>query len=264
MQIGITEQGDAGIDLTWVDKVKSNQVDGCILITKNITSKFIDNVINLHKLNKKLIAHCTCTGWGKTILEPNVPGYLDQLFNLNNLIAAGFPKERCILRIDPIIPTEEGILRANKVLNQAKLMEFIPDMRVRISILDEYQHTKKRFMELNIPTIYEGNRFQANNKEMQRVIKLIKMNADVHFECCAEPKLNSELKERKIFNLESSGCVNWEDINRMDIDVSDRESDKMQYNLQNRAGCLCLSCKTELLNRRTQCPNKCVYCYWTN
>lgn len=33
-------------------------------------------------------------------------------------------------------------------------------------------------------------------------------------------------------------------------------------NPQGRGGCLCLSCKTELLTCRAQCPHGCLYCYW--
>lgn len=35
MKIGITEQGDAGLDLSWVKKLSN--VDAAILITKNLT-----------------------------------------------------------------------------------------------------------------------------------------------------------------------------------------------------------------------------------
>ena len=37
MKIGFTEQGDAGIDLSWTCKLENDEVDGAVLITKNIT-----------------------------------------------------------------------------------------------------------------------------------------------------------------------------------------------------------------------------------
>lgn len=67
-KIGITEDGDAGFDLSWVDKL--DMVDGAIVITKNITTGFYNAVIE-HK--DKLIVHATVTGYGESILEPNVP-----------------------------------------------------------------------------------------------------------------------------------------------------------------------------------------------
>jgi hypothetical protein len=39
-KIGITEAGDAGVDLSWVDKMGS--VDGAVLITKCISPNFVD------------------------------------------------------------------------------------------------------------------------------------------------------------------------------------------------------------------------------
>lgn len=42
MKIGITEYGDAGVDLRWENKLGS--LDGAILITKNLTDTFISKV----------------------------------------------------------------------------------------------------------------------------------------------------------------------------------------------------------------------------
>lgn len=44
MRIGITEHGDAGINLAWLSKIDS--VDGMILITKNLTEQFAESVID--------------------------------------------------------------------------------------------------------------------------------------------------------------------------------------------------------------------------
>ena len=103
MKIGITERGDASIDYQWVEKLPS--VDGTILITKNLTDRFIDTVIKCYGNGDKLIVHATCTGWGRTDFEPNVPDYKTQLHQLKKLIKKGFPADHCVLRIDPIFPT---------------------------------------------------------------------------------------------------------------------------------------------------------------
>ena len=39
MKIGFTERGDAGLDLSWYDKVHTQHCDGLIAITKNLTSR---------------------------------------------------------------------------------------------------------------------------------------------------------------------------------------------------------------------------------
>ena len=105
MKIGITERGDAGINSLWTQKVDT--VDGMILITKNITEIFKANVLSLYHKGYKIIVHCTCTGYGSSALEPNVPDYKWQLSSLENLIKRGFPAENCVLRIDPILPSEK-------------------------------------------------------------------------------------------------------------------------------------------------------------
>lgn len=66
-KIGITEAGDAGIDLSWAKKMDT--VDGAVVVTKAITSGFIQKVL---EYKDKLVVHVTCTGYGGTILEPNV------------------------------------------------------------------------------------------------------------------------------------------------------------------------------------------------
>lgn len=58
-KIEITEAGDAGVDLSWVDKMES--VDGAVLITKCISPDFSDAAL---KFKDKVIIHATITGYG--------------------------------------------------------------------------------------------------------------------------------------------------------------------------------------------------------
>lgn len=51
MKIGITERGDAGIDLSWYEKL--SLVDGTILITKNITSGLKYKLMQAYLSGKK-------------------------------------------------------------------------------------------------------------------------------------------------------------------------------------------------------------------
>lgn len=60
MKIGITERGDAGLDYTWVTKL--NKMDGVILITKNLSDKFIQTVTDCYKSYPNIIVHAGCTG----------------------------------------------------------------------------------------------------------------------------------------------------------------------------------------------------------
>lgn len=67
-RVGITERGDAGLDLSWADRLQHCLF--AILITKNPNDKFISKVLTV---TKPIIVHITCTGWGGTELEPHVP-----------------------------------------------------------------------------------------------------------------------------------------------------------------------------------------------
>ena len=58
MKIGITEYGDDGVDFRWENKLK--EIDGVILITKNLNDTFIKKVLN-HMSEIQIIVHCTCT-----------------------------------------------------------------------------------------------------------------------------------------------------------------------------------------------------------
>lgn len=254
MRIGITERGDAGINQKWFPQVMNGMVDGAVLITKHITKTFMENVIWCQNESRKLIVHATCTGWGGTIVEPNVPAYKDQLEALKNLIDMGFPVENCVLRIDPVIPSEKGLELVRKVIACAESKGILPGARIRISVFDEYKHVKKRLIDQGFQSFYPGNNFQASEEQFKRTAELLS-EYDYVFHACAEPKL---MKYGKPGRIRHTGCISNEDLVFMDLDISE----DLSVNKQNRSGCLCLSCKTELLAEKHRCPHQCVYCYW--
>lgn len=101
-KIGVTEAGDAGVDLSWEEKL--DDVDAAVLITKCVSPDFFDATLR-HK--DKLIIHTTVTGYGHSILEPNVPTLYEEFTAIMELVKAGFPMSRIVVRVDPIIPTEK-------------------------------------------------------------------------------------------------------------------------------------------------------------
>lgn len=245
MKIGITEAGDASLDYSWVNKI--NTIDGAILITKNITDKFIDEVL---KVKDKIILHATCTGYGGTIIEPNIPDYKIQLEQVKKMIKLGFPAERIVIRIDPIIPTNDGIKKLKEVVEYIQLYV----KRYRISIIDMYPHVRERFKKANVPELFNGN-FQASFKEYNEVnkqLKELKKLYNVSFETCAEKFINEAF---------ATGCVSEKDLNLLNLK---QEENTLKGQ---RKSCLCLSCKTELLTHKDHkegygCSYKCLYCYW--
>lgn len=247
LRIGVTERGDAGLDLSWHDKLYT--VDGGIIITKNLTPACIDKILTAPK---PVIVHCTCTGWGGTILEPNVPAHIRQLVHLNDLISKGFPADHCVLRIDPIIPTADGLEKLNNVLNAVKAIH-IPVNRVRISLIDEYKHVKARLKDAGLPEIYPG-RFYPDANQIADTVSVLKKHPEFEYETCAETKLAQAL------GISPVGCISKKDIQILFPDENITE--QFYTNPQNRGGCCCLSCKMELLTNKKRCPHQCLYCYW--
>lgn len=245
MKIGVTERGDGGINLTWLNRL--DEVDGAIIITKNLT----DECINAILANKdKLIVHCTCTGHGGTAMEPNVPRYKEQLTQLQRLIWAGFPVERVVLRVDPLIPTGSGLSAAQQVIDYA--MENIKGLkRIRVSLIDMYPHARERFQFRHLTLPY-GDNFAPSANDIFVVNGWGKANTvkypDVTFEACAE---------KGLYFCEQVGCVSQKDLDLLGLGPADDTAKGKQ-----RKGCLCLGCKTELLDGRHPCKHQCAYCYW--
>ncbi len=239
MVIGVTEGGDPGIDFSWVQR--TGRVDGVVLITKELTDRFLDEVL---ACPAPVLLHVTCTGFGGTVLEPFVPDFRAQLRQLQVLLDRGFPAERAVLRIDPLIPTEKGLERAQRVVDAACGMV----SRFRISVLDQYPHVRQRFREKGIPLPY-GERFSALPEQFRLVDQwLLAQRGKGRFEACAEPKL---------VNAAQQGCVSAMDLELLGLSL-DRE-----YGVGfQRRGCLCLSCKRELLPRKSPCAHGCLYCFW--
>lgn len=254
MKIGITERGDAGLDYTWVTKL--NKMDGVILITKNLSDKFIQTVTDCYKSYPNIIVHAGCTGWGHTAFEPNVPNYKTQLNQLKKLADAGFPTNHIVLRIDPIFPTPNGLKRLQEVLQyfdtiNASLSQ--PIARIRISIYDEYKHVKERLHNAGYHTAYPGTQFTASPADQDAVADIIRQSGH-RCEICAETYLASNHSD--IFT--QTGCVGETDLTIFGLPIPDNA----HINGQNRHGCHCLTCKTELLSNKFRCPHQCIYCYW--
>lgn len=254
MKIGITEYGDAGRDLSWTEGIK--KCDGAILVTKTITKSFGEILL---KQEKPIILHCTCTGMGATNMEPGVYSPDRQLKALSHLIDKGFSRERIVLRVDPIYPSEYGIKLSKNVLGQALKM-FGTDIRVRVSVMDMYPHSKRRLEQIgfDVDPIYHG-KFYASEECLRCVADMLN-KYPFHYELCAENTLFGFLN-----NADTNGCVSEKDLKIMGIDVPAN----IKINPQNRQGCHCLSCKYELLRPKASenckvrdCVNRCIYCFW--
>ncbi len=248
-KIGITEAGDAGIDLSWVDKL--NFVDGAIVITKQITPQFKEAVL---KNKNKLIIHATITGYGATMLEPNVPAPQNEYDRLVELINDGFPINKIVVRVDPIIPTTKGVKLASQIIKAGIGLGFI---NYRISVIDMYPHVRQRFSQNNLPLPYGESGFYPSKAQFSDVDEMLKglmeygkskIGDDFTIEACAEPQLKNVIHE---------GCIAARDLELLDL--CDEKSEFYGYQ---RKDCMCYSGKTELLSSKKRCPHGCLYCYW--
>jgi hypothetical protein len=236
LKIGVTERGDAGIDFSWENKLECCNI---------IISKFLNDILIAKLVDHKdnIIFHMTCTGFGNSVLEPNVKNIEWVRSQYDKLIDEGFPEKQVVLRIDPMIPTNNGIKSAESVLQIFKDTNI---KRVRYSFLDMYPHVLKRFEDNGITPPY--NSFFAPNYMINEAIKMIsKYDGIYEFEACAE---NTKHK---------TGCVSKKDFDILQLNYN---MDDIKVGGFQRKGCLCLNGKTELLNSKQQCPNKCIYCYW--
>ena len=223
MRIGITERGDAGLDLSWRNKM--GEVSGAVLITKD-PRKLLEITLPKH-----CVIHCTITGFGGSQVEPGVPAPELTLKAYHQLVAQ-FGTERVILRIDPIIPTTKGIARAMNIFSEA-------EGRIRISFIDQYNHVITRFKNIGLELPWKE--FHAPFETRQAVL-----NEMPGVEVCAEP------------GLQCSGCVSPRDVRAMGLD-STLLSGALGHQ---RRLCLCIAEKVELLTSRKQCLHQCTYCYW--
>ena len=274
MKIGITERGVAGLNLDWFEKLAQKSFygfnfKGAVLITKNANNRFQHKVFYLMQQVgfPNIVIHFTCTGWGNTPMEPNVPDYKTQLNNMETMIANGFPIENCVIRVDPIIPTPEGIQRADTVLQEIQKLQnkYQTKIHVRISIIDKYQHVCDR-----INPVYEymwnsKTNFYPNQQERYAVLSLVRSYPEIQFETCAEPFLVRDAKKYGLSNIIESGCISETETKLFGLTNTATRNYPPQ-----RKNCLCLNCKTELLENRNPfnattckpCAHQCKYCYW--
>jgi DNA repair photolyase len=228
-KIGITERGDATIhEKEWLKKI--DKMNMAILISKDVPT-----IDSLMRYKNKIILHTTITGYGGTQLEPNVNKPEIIFDKLDYIVNNGFPKNQIVIRIDPIIATDKGIDIAENIINKAIQFKF---SRIRFSFLDLYPHVINRFKQANIEIPK-----QNNNKCLNMINKYDKL---ITFESCAE---NTKY---------AIGCVSSRDLEILGINTSVLSGNKSKQ----RFSCLCCSEKTEMLNHKNRCNNKCLYCYW--
>ena len=224
--IGITEGGDPALNHKWCDWVRVGRP--AVLITKNPASV----LRTLQTLSDKpnIVLHCGITGWGGSSWEPKVPNFLVSLEAYKEAIQ-WLGTERVVLRIDPILPSAEGEVKAELVKAHA-----VPNGRVRISFLDSYPHVLQRMAQRNIPTLTSP--FHANREWRKQIWEKLGRP-----ETCAEP------------DLPHTPCIGAVECSLFNVFPQANQHGQ-------RPLCPCLANKVELLGGRSPCAHQCAYCYW--
>lgn len=231
--VGITENGDAAVDYSWYNKIGSSLFS--VIITKKATPQFVRSVI---EKREKIILHLTCTGWGGTQLEPNAYEVEKTRDAFDCLISQGFPIAQIVLRVDPVIPTQQGIERVELVL-QAFADSGIK--RLRYSFIDNFPRIRSTMHAMGFDLPWET--IHASQKQRDLFYSLIVHYPQFQYESCAEKD------EHKL------GCISPRDFEVLHLDVPKLKRAHI------RPGCLCCTLKTELLESTKLCPIGCAYCY---
>jgi len=251
MHFWTTERGEIAHQLDQVIQRLNNYFkpgDALLVITKNINDERIHDLLLERK--DHTIVHVTITGYGGSRIEPGVPSMEVTLAGLNSLIAKGFPPQQIVLRVDPIIPTEEGINIAWSVIRRCPLAV----KRIRFSFIDNYKQVNELvgWSSFHAPIDVQRDAAKIIRNRCQTILK------DKELEACGEPALDENL-----------GCISYKDYDILgSLNVTIPPEDIRQETLPEellhgqRKGCRCLYTKQELLSLPKYCPNACVYCYY--
>lgn len=187
----------------------------------------------------------TISGWGGTWLEPGVftPDIMIDYFNQ---LIREIPIERVMLRVDPVIPTTEGFLRALRVI---KGITGRP--RVISSIIQYYSGHEKIFQRLGISMVPYKERhgralFPRKIVAEQWIHCVKKIRPDLDVTLCGMPY--------EVEGAIHDGCVNRNLLNAIGVN----EYVAIEPGFQ-RPGCKCVIKKRQVYLGR--CNHGCAYCY---
>ena len=219
-----------------------------LLITKNIEG-CRDILLECRYLNQELLVHITVTGYGHTILEPNVKPWEEVVENTKILIHENLLNpEKLVLRVDPLIPRPT---RLENTILPALIQEFskLGIRRLRTSVIDYYPHVRERFGNAGLafnPTFSVP--YNIKLEALQRVSRIAE-SLNMQVEICAEG-ISSDLIGN---NVSIQGCASQKDwIVSLDPVINPQ-----------RKLCTCDLAKEDLLKGLEKgCPHRCLYCYW--
>lgn len=189
----------------------------------------------------------TVTGWGGTWLEPGVPG-VRRMTRFVNMMSSLVDNDRLRLRIDPVIPTDEGYARAACVCGMLDR-----PLDVVTSIVQFYKGHDKLFQRLGIDrskyTIQSGRAVYPDPSLAMRWLQLAysvnpQMVGKIQF--CGMPY--------DIAGAVHGGCIDDKLLKAIGVKAYDKVPAGKQ-----RPGCKCVIAKKQAASGK--CSHGCLYCY---
>lgn len=250
-EIGITNQYDASVDLSIFDRLRPIFN---IIITRDLSSSLFLQKLLEHKTN--IILHVIVNGFGNTPMEPYSPHPRKMFMDIQRLIASGFPKNQIILRIDPVIPNEQGISALKLVLETFSSLR-IKRCRIRLFHCNKNVYTRVGWNYLNAMGFPNPYYREVENKiyksaaafHISQLESVLKEYEHLYeFETCERENLNH--------SHYGIGCVSNKDLRVFGVTDVD-----LQPNFERKDGCLCPVNVVELQKpSKEQCKFKCLHC----
>jgi hypothetical protein len=203
--------------------------------------------VDFFRDNPRVAVGLTITGWGGTWLEAGVIAPETMVAHFNN-VAEAVGCERLRLRIDPGIPTEEGLRRATAVL-----AGIVAPVRTITSLIQFYKGHDKLFSQLGIDRsryALRSGRALYPDPELAAwwLSGLLRARPDFAgcISFCGMPYL--------VAGAEHTGCVDDELLSAIGVTDFKRVAPGRQ-----RPGCRCVITKRQALGG--PCSHGCLYCY---
>lgn len=256
-EIGINREIDASADLTIFQRLKPIMN---VIITRDLTNLLLQKELIKHK--KNIILHVVVSGYGATPLEPYTPHPRSIFGAILALLRQGFPKEQIVLRIDPVIPNEQGLQALGLILEVFAKLRI---RRCRIRMLKMNKNILKRIQWTYITSFGNFSNPYYNEVEnkvyagpskshMSQVLSILKKYESIYiFETCMRGLF------KDFPGIPDLGCVSYRDFQVLGVKDADILKD-----FEKSSGCSCPVNAKELskINKQniTQCKLKCVHC----
>jgi len=203
--------------------------------------------VDFFRDNPRVALGLTITGWGGTWLEPGVIPAATMAAHFNR-VAEAIGGERLRLRIDPGIPTADGLHRARSVLRSITV-----PVRTITSIIQFYKGHDRLFARLGIDrgryTLRSGRALYPDPEIAAWWLRELLQTRPDFAGCvsfCGMPY--------QVAGAEHTGCVDDDLLRAIGVTDFERIAPGRQ-----RPGCRCVIAKRQALHGA--CNHGCLYCY---